>query len=640
MRLLFAKVVESDPTYWSGSHLILIYQADALQDQKLLEGTLQNLEKYFSGKEVREAIVCYQAGKGKPDTSLLDYLVASCSGFFGFSHHEPMIPRSAVDELVETISRDRSRAMSAFLKGHLRNLQAGGNAYADFDTYAKRAMAFEQQFHALVNSVRFKVGRNICEFAKSVKQKDFRTARAIAGWSLRWAWRRTTGYEKRIARKSKLPTVSLHNNIARTQISEAVPAENLRYRKATIDCGAVSNLVSVVLPVYNHKKFLGDSIRSVLRQQYANLELIIVNDGSTEDLDSVLQEFASDPRVRYVRHRVNQRLPNALNTGFRFARGEFHTWTSADNLMEEHCLEGLVRFLRENPQHDMVFSGFQLIDHDGKTIPSWTGHEGGKVYWNQDTWLLNSTFNFVGAAFLYRHHAARAVGLYSTLFSGAEDYDYWMRLNNFFSIARHPDPNFAPYHYRFHHDSLTGNARAMRLEQFVARLKAIDRLRQGISVAPIDFILMSSEPELLKLQEDVIDCSIRSKPCKGPLPALIPDVKLVLRTAASQTQSSRSDLQHVNPFRDLATVQGLFLTGEEHIDNETLSKMIDAADFVILGSRDLLETVHHKRRFYINPLDRSAEFITALVRSIVSERLTDLHFDRTIPIDQGFEAKV
>jgi glycosyltransferase involved in cell wall biosynthesis len=77
---------------------------------------------------------------------------------------------------------------------------------------------------------------------------------------------------------------------------------------------------------------LRDSIESVLRQTYPHFELIINNDGSTDGVNAVLREYAGHPRVRILTQ-PNQKLPKALSNAFEFARGEFRTWTSADNLM-------------------------------------------------------------------------------------------------------------------------------------------------------------------------------------------------------------------------------------------------------------------------------------------------------------------
>ena len=91
------------------------------------------------------------------------------------------------------------------------------------------------------------------------------------------------------------------------------------------------DLVTVVLPVFNQADMLAESIDSVLAQTYAPFELIVLDDGSTDDVDAVFAEYSDDPRVRLLRQ-PNQKLPKALSNAFRFARGEFRTWTSAASI--------------------------------------------------------------------------------------------------------------------------------------------------------------------------------------------------------------------------------------------------------------------------------------------------------------------
>ena len=106
-------------------------------------------------------------------------------------------------------------------------------------------------------------------------------------------------------------------------------------------------LVSVVLPVYNHAAMLRDAIESVLAQTYSDFELILVNDGSTRRRGSRCWPSMSGIRRVRILTQANQKLPKALSNGFEFARGEFWTWTSADNLMHPDQLRRQVEFLQQ-----------------------------------------------------------------------------------------------------------------------------------------------------------------------------------------------------------------------------------------------------------------------------------------------------
>ena len=86
---------------------------------------------------------------------------------------------------------------------------------------------------------------------------------------------------------------------------------------SNLDVSAKTSLVSIVLPVYNGEKYIGDAINSILNQTYIDFELIIVNDGSTDRSGQLIDKYAAlDERIIVV-HRVNQKLPRSLNNGFK-----------------------------------------------------------------------------------------------------------------------------------------------------------------------------------------------------------------------------------------------------------------------------------------------------------------------------------
>ena len=108
--------------------------------------------------------------------------------------------------------------------------------------------------------------------------------------------------------------------------------------------GQEPGLVSVILPVYNRPLFWRIPSIVLLAQTYGHFELIVINDGSTDGVERVLKRYEAHPQIRILTQ-VNQKLPKALSNAFDFARGEFWTWTSADNLMEPQQLEKQAAFL-------------------------------------------------------------------------------------------------------------------------------------------------------------------------------------------------------------------------------------------------------------------------------------------------------
>lgn len=248
--------------------------------------------------------------------------------------------------------------------------------------------------------------------------------------------------------------------------------------------------VSVILPVWNHSRLLGGSIASVLRQTYSNLELIVVDDGSAEDLEPVIGQFRDDPRLRVLR-RPHQGLPQALANGFQHATGDLYTWTSADNLMNRAMLARLVVFLARHPEVDMVYANMDLIDEHGdpayhsryRVSSQRPGRTNELLLPRAIEGLAND--NFIGACFLYRSRIGRALGCYDGARLGTEDYDYWLRLGLIGEI-HHLDSDECLYSYRVHRDSLTGKhsqAIAANAEKLIAdHSERIDFHRQPFDI--------------------------------------------------------------------------------------------------------------------------------------------------------------
>lgn len=226
----------------------------------------------------------------------------------------------------------------------------------------------------------------------------------------------------------------------------------------------MDKLVSIVLPVYNGERYLAESIESVLNQTYQNLELIIVNDCSTDATESIILSYAEkDARIIYLRNETNLRLPASLNRGFQYAHGEFWTWTSDDNMYLETAIEKMVQVLEQQPDVSLVYCDYDAIDENGKLLERVTAGQADELLYK----------NIVGACFLYRRQAAEAVGEYDTKRFLVEDYEFWLRIYLSFRISAH---NECLYIYRRHSASLSQK----RLREVEANLRELrlDYLRE------------------------------------------------------------------------------------------------------------------------------------------------------------------
>ena len=225
-------------------------------------------------------------------------------------------------------------------------------------------------------------------------------------------------------------------------------------------------LVSIVLPTYNGECYLLQSIQSCLSQTHTNLELIIVDDCSSDSSPEIIHRQAIlDPRIRVIRHENNRRLPTALNTGFAASRGEFLTWTSDDNLYEPDAIRLMVDHLSNRPSVGLVYCNYTIIGPMGEVIGMMNNPDPARLV----------AYNVIGACFLYRRKVYETIGGYDPSMFIVEDYDYWLRIYKHFPIEHIPlEPyKYPPYKYRQHPNSLTSKKYA---EQFikVAQLRCRD----------------------------------------------------------------------------------------------------------------------------------------------------------------------
>jgi glycosyltransferase involved in cell wall biosynthesis len=216
--------------------------------------------------------------------------------------------------------------------------------------------------------------------------------------------------------------------------------------------------VSIVLPTYNGARYLRQSMHSCLSQTYRNIELIVVDDGSSDRTPQIVSS-CEDPRVQYVRHPRNQGLPVALNTGFERATGDYLTWTSDDNLFLPEAVAKMVRFA-EAGHHPFVFCDYYRF-HGADACLGTT-----LVELPDDPRLDQG--NCIGYCFLYSREVRERIGDYDPNTRLAEDYDYWIRISKQFPLAHLHEPLYLT---RFHDKSLRDAVFGGQAGRFLLRLQ-------------------------------------------------------------------------------------------------------------------------------------------------------------------------
>lgn len=131
-------------------------------------------------------------------------------------------------------------------------------------------------------------------------------------------------------------------------------------------------LVSVVIPCYNHARYVKDCINGVVNQGYRNIELIVIDDGSIDASVQVIEEMRSVCEARFTRfefiHRENRGLCNTLNQALEWCEGEYYSAVASDDIFLDFKIEKQVEYLEVNKDIVAVFGGIVLIDEDGRIL--------------------------------------------------------------------------------------------------------------------------------------------------------------------------------------------------------------------------------------------------------------------------------
>lgn len=231
-------------------------------------------------------------------------------------------------------------------------------------------------------------------------------------------------------------------------------------------------LVSVIIPAYNAEQTLLETIHSVLQQSHQDLELIVVDDGSTDSTLAVATSVA-DPRLHVLSYE-NGGASAARNRGIAAATGAFLSFIDADDLWVTDKLEKQFQALQRNPSAGGVYSWTLILDAVGKTFyPGNCESFEGDVY----PQLLLSNFVGSGSNMMVRRAASDSIGGFDTKLRSHEDWDYYLRLARHWPFVVVSEPQIL---YRKTDSSLCSNFAVMEEYIFILHQKVFSNVRPGL----------------------------------------------------------------------------------------------------------------------------------------------------------------
>jgi glycosyltransferase involved in cell wall biosynthesis len=207
--------------------------------------------------------------------------------------------------------------------------------------------------------------------------------------------------------------------------------------------------VSVILPVYNCEKYIGEAVNSILSQKFDSFELIVINDGSKDDTLSILNAY-NDSRLRIITNDANKGLVHSLNLAIEIAEGQFICRMDADDICDEYRLIKQYQFLIKNPDINVVGCQGYYIDENSKIL--------NKKRWRKNK-LLIEFFCLLGESpvghpfSMIRKNSILEVGVYREQYFRAEDKDLWLRIfkggGKFYNLKDNL------FYYRIHPNQIT-----------------------------------------------------------------------------------------------------------------------------------------------------------------------------------------
>lgn len=239
-------------------------------------------------------------------------------------------------------------------------------------------------------------------------------------------------------------------------------------------------LVTVLMPAYNASPYLREAVDSILGQTVSDFELLVVDDGSTDDTVEILRSY-SDPRIRIESTPTNQGVTAALNRGLDLAAGRYIVRMDADDISLPDRLEQQVRFMEEHPEVGVCggsIHGFNDKREFNPPIPRPQWHDGMACTLPFGTVLLHPTVIFRSELF---HDGLR----YDPDYPHAEDYELWCRLAQITRLAVLPA---IVLRYRMHGRSVSSRFHHVQMET-TRRIRIREVRAIGVEPTPEDAVL-------------------------------------------------------------------------------------------------------------------------------------------------------
>lgn len=241
--------------------------------------------------------------------------------------------------------------------------------------------------------------------------------------------------------------------------------------------------VSIITPAYNAEKFIKETIKSVLEQTLSDWELIVIDDGSTDDTAKIVKSFL-DSRIIFTQQ-INAGVSSARNKGLELAKGKYITFLDADDILPPRSLEVRIKYLESNPDIELVDGNISVKDMDMKNdIRIYEPYYNGLLL--PRLVALDSQV-FFNVCYMFKREILSNVRFKEKM-THAEDLLFYMELSNLYSV----NYGFVPetiYWYRIGHTSAMTNLDGLE----DGYLQLIQEVKKLHNISKIDFFIFKTK---------------------------------------------------------------------------------------------------------------------------------------------------
>lgn len=235
-------------------------------------------------------------------------------------------------------------------------------------------------------------------------------------------------------------------------------------------------LVSVIIPAYNRVDYIDQAVMSVLNQSYLPIELIVVDDGSTDGTYELLKNYGSQIQLLTHPGRINKGQSTAINLGLSQARGKYIAILDSDDYWLLNKLEMQVGFLEEHPEIGLVYGNGHYVDAEGEIL--FPFHDEWHVENNDPGRVLLDCYMLLPQNALVRRVVYDKVGFFEESLRAAQDHDMLIRIAEQTKFAYIPDYLF---YYRRHSASISAHGQEKR---WISGFEILERARQRYPYRP------------------------------------------------------------------------------------------------------------------------------------------------------------